>query len=172
MSWGAGEFSAELGYDSHFVARGVHFFAASGDAGGVVIYPSASPTVIACGGTALSLDSNGGYGSEAAWGGGGGGMSSQEPLPRFQALLRSYDSSGHRIVVTSRSTPDIAAVADPGTGVSVYDSFGGERDHLGCSRSTGYTGSAGSSTTSRLEATALRPALDTTSAPAWGRRYP
>ena len=50
-SWGAGEFSGENGYDSHFVQPGVSFFVSAGDAGLPAEYPSASPNVISVGGT-------------------------------------------------------------------------------------------------------------------------
>ena len=125
MSWIGSEFSGEKAYDTHFSARGVTFFAASGDLGGTVGYPSASPAVFSCGGTNLTLDSNGGYGSEFAWAGGGGGPSTQETLPGFQWLLKAYDGSGKQVPVMSRSTPDISAVGDPITGVSLFNSFGG-----------------------------------------------
>ncbi|MHB8636302.1 MAG: S53 family peptidase [Fimbriimonadaceae bacterium] len=125
MSWIGSEFNGELAYESHFAARGVSFFAASGDSGSFVGYPSASSHVFSCGGTSLTLDSNGNYGSEAAWNAGGGGPSTQVGVPSFQTLLESYDGAGNRIPLTGRGTPDIAAVADPATPVSVYDSFNG-----------------------------------------------
>src|SRR5207247_1098068 len=68
MSWGGSEFSSEASYDSHFNVTGVTFTAASGDSGNGVIYPAASPYVVAVGGTTLPLDSSGNLtGSEVAW---------------------------------------------------------------------------------------------------------
>ena len=50
MSWGGGEFSSETAYDSHFpLGNGIVYVAASGDTGGAVIYPGASPRVVAAG---------------------------------------------------------------------------------------------------------------------------
>src|SRR5258708_6859875 len=50
MSWGGGEFLTETAFDSHFQTSGVVYFAASGDTGGVNIYPSVSPFVFSPGG--------------------------------------------------------------------------------------------------------------------------
>src|SRR5579872_4049105 len=51
MSWIGSEFIGEAAYDFHFKAPGVTFFAASGDIGGTVGYPSTSPFVFSCGAT-------------------------------------------------------------------------------------------------------------------------
>jgi len=57
---GEGEFSGELADDSYFCnilngnGQPVTFVAASGDGGHGTIYPSASPCVVAAGGTSLS----------------------------------------------------------------------------------------------------------------------
>src|SRR5439155_25939585 len=59
MSWGAADFSAESTFDSHFNVTGVTFLASSGDTGGQVLYPSASPAVVSVGGTTLPLDGSG-----------------------------------------------------------------------------------------------------------------
>ena len=125
MSWIGQEFAGETAYNVHFKAPGVAFFAASGDIGGTVGYPSTSPFVFSCGATSLFLDSSGNYSNETASGIGGGGPSTVEPLPGFQQLVTAYDSSGKRVHLSRRSTPDMAAVGDPGTGVSLYDSFSG-----------------------------------------------
>src|SRR5262249_23737160 len=54
MSWGGSEFSGETSADSHFPQNnGIVYFASSGDTGGQVIYPGASPLVVACGGTSV-----------------------------------------------------------------------------------------------------------------------
>src|SRR5262249_47891446 len=58
MSWGSGEFPGEASNDSNFTTPGVTYIASSGDSPGVV-YPSASPNVLAVGGTTLNLDSAG-----------------------------------------------------------------------------------------------------------------
>jgi hypothetical protein len=117
MSWGGGDSSGESSFDSHFNVPGVTFLASSGDSGGQVIYPSASPYVVSVGGTHLPLDGNGNLTSaETAWSSGGGGASSYEAEPGYQV---SYGIS-----LGGRGTPDVSYNADPYTGVAVYDSYG------------------------------------------------
>ena len=115
MSWGSSETARETASDSHFTKPGVVYFAASGDSGGKVIYPSASPNVVSAGGTTINRDASGNFTSETAWSGSGGGKSKYERRP-------SYQSGVSNIVGTQRGTPDFSFDADPYTGVSVYDS--------------------------------------------------
>jgi subtilase family serine protease len=121
MSWGFNEMQNESSFDSYFTTpaghQGITFIAASGDSG-TVEYPSASPNVLAVGGTSLVLNSSGTYGSETAWSSGGGGYSSFEAEPTYQG---SVQTSG------ARSTPDVAFDADPNTGVMVYSTAPGAR---------------------------------------------
>jgi kumamolisin len=113
-SWGGSEFNSETTYDSTFQTRsGIIYFASSGDTGGKTIYPSVSPYVIAAGGT--SLYSITPVVDEIAWGGSGGGKSKYEKRPSYQNGIQSLTG-------IARGVPDFSAVADPSTGVSVYDS--------------------------------------------------
>jgi len=84
-----------------------------------MLYPAASPNVLAVGGTTLSVTSTGQYLSETGWSGSGGGHSPYEAKPAWQT--NGLSGSG-------RTTPDIAFDADPSTGVSVYSSvrYGGQ----------------------------------------------
>jgi kumamolisin len=117
-SWGVSEFSGETGNDGTFNASKVVYFAASGDRPGT-LWPAVSPNVIAVGGTTISRNrSTGNYVSQSAWSSGGGGPSTHEGRP-------SYQSSISTIVGSARGTPDVAAVADPKSGVWIYDSAGG-----------------------------------------------
>jgi kumamolisin len=117
-SWGVLEFSGETSNDGTFNASKVVYFAASGDLPGT-LWPAVSPNVIAVGGTTISRSkSTGNYISQSAWTSGGGGPSKYEGRP-------SYQSSISNIVGSARGTPDVAAVADPKTGVWIYDSAGG-----------------------------------------------
>jgi len=121
LSWGEGEFSNEAAYDSHFskAPNGVIFFASSGDGAGV-IYPSASPYVVAAGGTSTSRNATTGwFQGSTAWQSTGGGISAFEPRP-------SYQDSVSSTVGPWRGTPDISFDADPETPVWVYNSFYGE----------------------------------------------
>ena len=80
-SWGSSEFSGEAAYDSYFAAPGVSYFAAAGDEGGSLLWPSASPNVTSVGGTDLTLTSGGTLAQESVWSGSGGGL---QPLRAAQ----------------------------------------------------------------------------------------
>ena len=119
MSFGSREFSTETAYETYFNRTGVSYFAATGDDGTSVgtSWPAVSPSVTAVGGTTLRLDSYGDLtADEVAWSGSGGGFSLYFKRPTFQLGWNS-DSR--------RAYPDIAMVADPSTGVSVYNSTPG-----------------------------------------------
>jgi len=116
MSWGGGEWPDETYVDSsYFNAPGVAYFASTGDSGFGTSYPSVSPNVTAVGGTSLAIGTGNSYGSESGWSGSGGGTAAYETHVAFQ---NSWVSSGNRQV------PDIAAIADPNTGVYVYQNGG------------------------------------------------
>ena len=118
MSWGGSEGSGETSYDSYFTTSGIVYFASAGDSAGT-IYPSVSPNVVAAGGTTLRRDaSTGAFISEVAWVDGGGGQSLVELRPSYQSAISS-------IVGSARGVPDMSAIADPNTGVWVYDSGNG-----------------------------------------------
>jgi subtilase family serine protease len=119
-SWGSTEFSGENSYDTDFSAPGVSYFVASGDTGGVVDYPAASPNVIAVGGTSLSFSGNGTFASESAWSGGGGGCSAVEHAPSAQSGFSQYAQTGCNN--GGRAVPDVSLDANPSSGVAVYDS--------------------------------------------------
>ncbi len=122
MSFGGGEFSGETGATADGIfsagnAKGVSFTASSGDSGCGSQYPAASPFVTSVGGTTLKTTTSGGYFSETAWSGSGGGLSTFETRPSYQNGFNTH---------ASRGIPDVAMVADPNTGVIVYDkSVGG-----------------------------------------------
>jgi hypothetical protein len=119
MSWGGNEFFGENSYDYHFTSSyGATFFASAGDSGAGVIWPAASPNVVAVGGTTLNLNTDGSVASEIGWSGSGGGVSSVEAEPSYQKTYGVTGTNGYRAV------PDVSYDADPNTGVSVYDSFG------------------------------------------------
>lgn len=111
MSWGSAEFSTEAGYDSHFNKAGVSFFASSGDSGAGVIWPAASPYVVAVGGTTLQLDSAGNAITETGWSGSGGGISVYCKKPAWQTGFSAP---------AGRAVPDVSYNADPATGFPVY----------------------------------------------------
>jgi hypothetical protein len=113
MSWGGSEFALQKLYDGYFTKSGVVYIAAAGDSAGT-IWPSASPNVVSAGGTTNSRDANGNLQAQLAWSSTGGGPSKYESRP-------SYQSAISQIVGSKRGTPDVPAVADPNTGVWVYN---------------------------------------------------
>jgi subtilase family serine protease len=117
-SYGSGEFSSESSYDTaYFNHPGVVITASSGDAGYGVEYPAASPNVTAVGGTSLIRAANARGWSESAWTGAGSGCSAYEPQPSWQTIPNITSSCANRAVA------DVSAVADPNTGVAVYDTY-------------------------------------------------
>jgi subtilase family serine protease len=118
-SWGASEFSGENTYDSHFKQSGVSFFVSAGDAGLPAEYPSSSPNVISVGGTRLNFNADGTFLSETGWSSSGGGCSLYESATPAQTGFGQYTQVA---CAGRRATPDVSLVADPASGVSVYDS--------------------------------------------------
>jgi subtilase family serine protease len=114
-SYGGSEDSSDSTYDSeYFNHPGTVITASAGDSGYGVEYPAASPDVTAVGGTSLNQDSSTSRGwSESAWSGSGSGCSQYESKPSWQT------DSG----CSGRTVADVSAVADPNTGVAVYDSY-------------------------------------------------
>ena len=114
-SYGSSEFSGETGYDKYYTHSGVTFVASSGDNGYGVEYPAASPDVVAAGGTTLTKTSTGW--SQTAWSGAGSGCSAYEPNPGWQPFVSA-------ICDNMREVADTSAVANPSTGVAMYDTYG------------------------------------------------
>jgi len=112
-SYGGAESSSEATYDSYYNYPGIAVTASSGDNGYGVEYPAASPYVTAVGGTHLTNSS--GAWSETVWSGAGSGCSSYEPAPSWQPKTS---------LCSKRTVADVAADADPYTGVAVYDTDG------------------------------------------------
>ncbi|WP_375504261.1 putative Ig domain-containing protein [uncultured Jatrophihabitans sp.] len=126
MSWGGSEDGSEAGSDStYFKSSGVVYTASTGDGAysGGVIYPATSPRVVAVGGTALKTASNTRGWTESVWKtnsteGGGSGCSSSEAKPSYQSVVSTATCA-------KRADSDVSAVADPATGVAVYQTYGG-----------------------------------------------
>ena len=127
-SYGSQEYSTSgPQLDKYYNHPGVAITVATGDCGyncaGVfhqavynkVEYPAASQYVIAVGGTRLTKDGSARGWTESAWGdgygGAGSGCSLYEPKPSWQ------QDTG----CSKRTQADVSAVADPATGVAVYE---------------------------------------------------
>ena len=121
-SYGGGEPSSETSMDTYYHHTGIAIAAATGDSGYGVEYPAASPYMIAVGGTTLDLSTSGGRETETAWSGAGSGCSAYEAQPSWQSLTNLTGKiTSER---SKRAVADVSAVADPNTGVAVYDSYG------------------------------------------------
>ncbi|HEY2272398.1 MAG TPA: PKD domain-containing protein [Jatrophihabitantaceae bacterium] len=104
-------------------------------------FPSSSPNVVAVGGTALALNSNGTRQEEDVWnengadddnavfdgewiggamGASGGGCSTTYTATTWQQQVAGYTKTG---CGGKRMTGDIAALADPYTGFDIYDTY-------------------------------------------------
>ncbi|MDQ1703408.1 MAG: hypothetical protein QOF57_2660 [Frankiaceae bacterium] len=113
-SYGGSEFSGETTIAAAYNHAGVAITVSSGDSGYGAQAPAAFKTVTAVGGTSLTLNPDGTRANETVWSGAGSGCSAYITKPSWQT-----DAGCSR-----RSVADVAAVADPATGVAVYDSYG------------------------------------------------
>ena len=114
-SWGGNEYSGQTTDDSHFNHPGVAITVSSGDSGNGAEYPATSRYVTAVGGTSLRTASNSRGWTETAWSGAGSGCSSFDAKPTWQTVTTNC---------TRRAEADVSAVADPNTGVAVYQTYG------------------------------------------------
>ena len=118
-SWGGPEDSSVSSSDSsYFNHPGVAITVSAGDSAYGAEYPATSQYVTAVGGTSLSAASNSRGWSESVWHtssteGTGSGCSAYIAKPSWQT------DSG----CSKRVEADVSAVADPATGVAVYDSY-------------------------------------------------
>jgi subtilase family serine protease len=119
-SYGGSESSSDPTYDTKYYDHpGVAVTASSGDGGYGVEYPAASQYVTAVGGTSLSTASNARGWTESVWStssteGAGSGCSAYDAKPTWQK------DTG----CSKRTVADVSAVADPATGVAVYETYG------------------------------------------------
>jgi len=112
-SYGGSEFSGETSYEGAYNHPGAAITVSSGDSAYGVEFPAASRYVTAVGGTTLQRSSSTRGWAETAWSGAGSGCSAYVGKPSWQ-----IDPGCSR-----RSVADVSAVADPSTGVAVYDSY-------------------------------------------------
>jgi subtilase family serine protease len=124
-SYGGRESFLDTWYDSsYFNHPGVVITASTGDGGYGSQYPASSRYVTAVGGTSLTKDFSVRGWSESVWSsnaneGTGSGCSTQDARPIWQSVVPAITA-----VCPRRAVADVSAVADPATGVAVYDSYG------------------------------------------------
>ena len=106
--------ASDASYGRYYHHSGVAITASAGDAGYGVSYPASSKWVTAVGGTTLRRSTRARRGwSERVWDNTGSGCSTRNSTTWQPTSTTDCDG---------RAVADIAAVADPATGVAVYDS--------------------------------------------------
>jgi subtilase family serine protease len=108
-----GSDASDANYGKYYNHPGHAITVSSGDNGYGVEYPASSQYVTAVGGTHLVRDASARGWGETAWSGAGSGCSAYNAKPGWQT------DSG----CAKRTVADVSAVADPNTGVAVYDSY-------------------------------------------------
>lgn len=136
--------------DSAYRHPGRAITASAGDAGGGVQIPCAYASVVCVGGTSLAATGRGW--SERVWHAVASGCSGLVAKPSWQ----------HGTNCKTRAVPDVAAVADPATGVAVYESAGGGWLKVG---------GTGASASIVAALFALGPAAARANAPQWTWRH-
>ncbi|MGH7749753.1 MAG: hypothetical protein ACREQ5_34055, partial [Candidatus Dormibacteria bacterium] len=117
-SYGGSEYSSETSDQAAYNHPGSLITVSSGDSGYGAQFPASSQYVVAVGGTSLTRSSSTARGwTETAWSGAGSGCSAYVTKPSWQV------DTG----CSNRSVADVSAVADPNTGVAVYDAYGSRR---------------------------------------------
>ena len=107
--------ASDSSYGRYYHHPGVAITASAGDSGYGVSYPASSKWVTAVGGTTLRRSTRARRGwSEGVWTNSGSGCSTRNTTTWQSASTTGCDG---------RAVADIAAVADPATGVAVYDSL-------------------------------------------------
>ena len=96
--------------NSYYNHPNVAITASTGDSGPETESPADCSGVVAVGGTTLNS-----YGSETPWSGAGGGCSAFISIPSWEKSSVTGCSN--------RAVADVSAVADPNTGVSVYNTY-------------------------------------------------
>ena len=132
--------TAENGALEQLTAQGQAVFASSGDDGAFgrsggglnVADPCTQPFVTCVGGTTVFAGQNETYGAEEVWndlgagyGATGGGVSTVWAIPGWQKPGGYSVTVGNGGSSTMRNVPDVAAVANPLTGVAVYSGING-----------------------------------------------
>ncbi len=115
-----GSDASDAQFGRYYDHPGVAITASAGDSGYVgASYPASSSSVIAVGGTALTRNSNSRGWGETVWNDSSGGTGSG--CSAYNAAISgaaSFDTG-----CSKRAMNDVSAVADPETGVAVYDTY-------------------------------------------------
>ena len=113
-SYGGGD-ASDATYGKYYNHSGIAVTASTGDSGyRGGSYPASSSYVTAVGGTSLKADASTRKWTETVWSGAGSGCSA------YNVALS--DAANYETGCANRAMADVSAVADPYTGVAVYDS--------------------------------------------------
>ena len=116
--WSGGEFVGEQSDDHYFNHPGVAITFAAGNGGYGPDYPTDSPYVTAAGGTSLRRSHTRRGWTESVWAATGSGCSTFEPKPSWQRVHATAPNG-----CLNRAENDVAAIANPNTGVAIYDTY-------------------------------------------------
>jgi subtilase family serine protease len=109
--------ASDHSYGRYYHHVGVAITASAGDSGYGVSYPASSKWVTAVGGTTLTRTSSARGFTESAWSESGSGCSTTNATTWQDPSITGC---------AGRAVADVSAVADPDTGVAVYDSYSDE----------------------------------------------
>jgi Putative Ig domain len=118
-SYSSQEYPTETSTDSYYNHPGVAVTVSAGDSGFGVSYPAASQYVISVGGTSLTPAANSRGWNETVWGSAVGGEGTGSGCSAYEAKPSWQTDTGCAL----RTDNDVAAVANPNTGVAVYDTY-------------------------------------------------
>lgn len=113
-SYGSSGDLSDAQFGTYYNHPGHVITASAGDSGYGLSYPASSRYVTAVGGTSLTRASNARLWTESVWSGSGSGCSRHNPKPAWQ----------RDDLCSKRTVADVSAVADPDTGVAVYNTYG------------------------------------------------
>ncbi len=126
-SYGGAEGEGDSSYNAPYDHPGTVITVSSGDCGyynegcngdtEAANFPASSPDVVAVGGT--TLNRSGESWSSTVWEGGGSGCSIAFTAPLWQSEVANYSLTACK---GGRSVADVGAIANPYTGVNIYDS--------------------------------------------------
>ena len=116
-SYGGSEDNTIASTENYYNHPGILITVSSGDEGYGTEYPASSKYVLGVGGTSLAASTSTRGWAEAAWSSGGSGCSAYVAKPSFQKDKGCF----------MRTVADVSAVANPDTGVAVYDTYGGKK---------------------------------------------
>ena len=137
---GSAAITAEAAVFTQLAAQGQAVFVSAGDSGAYgneapslnVSDPASQPLVSGVGGTTMFTGLHDSYLVENVWnelgigaGATGGGVSSVWAIPSYQSQYCTCNMTQNGGSATFRNVPDVAAIADPLTPVSVYSALSG-----------------------------------------------